>query len=158
METCERPDLLLENRDSENDLDSDESELGEFVKWDHARPMVKKSLAVLQKAMTKNNSSWSSREWHTKTKWQSSPVDAGAQSSHERWSGPKPWMKGKEVVRPVHQLACLVRDKKGTWIKSCDESSKRKSDVMAMADKLLSCAKIKRKDQGHNDEGMETFP
>ena len=77
----------------------EEWDLGEFAKWMmpsisrqgmrvpiypssspsllKSRSRVKKNLAVLKKAMTRTNTCWSSRGWHTKTSWQRSPVDDG---------------------------------------------------------------------------------
>ena len=42
---------------------------------------VKQNLAVLKLAMTRKSASWSTGGWHTRNKWQSSPIDmdAGAQ-------------------------------------------------------------------------------
>ena len=65
-------------------------------------------------------------------------------------------MKWKEVSHTVNQLGFLVKDKKGTWVRSCEERSKRESDVMVMADELVSCEKLDERDQGRNDEGIET--
>ena len=75
------------------------------------------------------NASWSSGGWHTKTRWQSSPidVDAGAQSYHDQWGAQGPRMKWKEVSHTVEQLGFLAKDKKSTWVRSCKESSKKKA-------------------------------
>ena len=99
----ERLDLLLDNGDSDNNLDSDEDDgknvkrMTTFVSCEVTRvsgsptfsPSLRKSRSRVKKNLevchAKEKLRCPSIRWHMKTKWQSSPVDAGAQSSPEKW-------------------------------------------------------------------------
>ena len=60
---------------------------------------VKKTTAVLKKAMAEKSEKWKSREWYgtTKTRWQQPAGNSGGQSSLDAWEHAKPKGKWKEV-------------------------------------------------------------
>ena len=59
----------------------------------------------LKKSHDKKEREVVSGGWHTKTKWQSSPIDgdAGAQSFRDKWRARGPKMKWKEILHTVNQ-------------------------------------------------------
>ena len=61
------------------------------------------------------------RRWHTKTRWQSSLVDVDAGASTGFF---------------------LASDKKRTWVKSCEDSSERESEIMVTASSLLGVEEL----------------
>ena len=66
-----------------------------------------------EESVTRKSASWSSREWHPKTNLQSSPVDAGAQSSQDKWKKQALRMKWKVVSHTVDDLGFLVKKQEG---------------------------------------------
>ena len=76
-----------------------------------------------------------------KTNWQCSPIDDEGQSSPERWKKPTPRLYGK-ISHSVDELGLLVKEKKGTWIKRCRESSRRETEVFATSEDMAEAAKI----------------
>ena len=48
----------------------------------------------------------------------------------------------------MDELVLLVKEKKGTWIKSCRESSMRESEVFAISEGMAEASKI--------DDGIRT--
>ena len=91
------------------------------------------------KPRTRKSASWSTGGWHTRNKWQSSPVDgdAGAQSSHDKWGSSRPNTQWKEITHSMNQLRFATKDKKNTWSKFARKVSKRESEVMVTANELL---------------------
>ena len=164
----ERPDVLFDNEDSDNDLKGGMRpwEIGEvddaiyfklgkesvcisFI-FSLTPARVKKNLDVVKKAVTRKNTCWSSRGWLTKTSWQRSRVDDECQSCQDKWRKPAPQAKSKEVSQTVEELGMMAKEKKGPLVKSCKESSKRESEVLVMAEELALCGKNRRTHQGHN--------
>ena len=92
----------------------------------NSRSRAKKNLPVLKRAMTRINARWSSGVWRTKTRWQSFR---------------QIWMLGSEA-QWINCAFFWAKDKKSTWCRSCEESSKRESDIMVGGRILASGEKI----------------
>ena len=92
--------------------------------------------------MTMKNSCRPSREWQTKTSWQRSPVDDGGHSSQDKWRKPARQATWKEVSHTVEEMEMMSKDKKITWVESCQEGSKRESEVLVMAEESASMEKL----------------
>ena len=71
------------------------------------------SSSLEERAMTRKNASWSSREWHSKRNWQRSPFDAGAQSSQDKWRKPAPRTYWKEVSHTEDELGFFGKRQEG---------------------------------------------
>ena len=87
---------------------------------------VKKTTAVLKKAMTEKSVKWKSREWYraTKTGWQQPAGSSGGQSSQDAWEHAKP--KGKEVSAEYEAIDALVKEKNHVeqeWQGECEKRS-----------------------------------
>ena len=103
------------------------------------RSRVKKNVAVLKKATTRKNSTWSSGGWQTQTMRRCTRT----QDELER-SLPHSGLTG-----------FLAKDKKSIWAKSYMESSKRESEVMVMADELDSGEKLDEQTGAKMKKGLK---
>ena len=74
-------------------------------------------------------------------------MDAGAQSSHDTWSFTGNRKQWKEITHSMNQLECATKDKKNTWVKSCKESTTRKSEIKVLASDILGVEKFGPRDQ-----------
>ena len=104
------------------------------------RSSVKKTTAVLKKAMTGKNERWKGRELYgsTKTRWQQPAGSNGGQSSVDALEHAKPQGKWIEVSADYRVPDALVKEKKIKWTKSGRESAKREADLYDMLEKATS--------------------
>ena len=68
--------------------------------------------------------------------WPSSPidVDAGAQSSHDKWAAPGPRIKWKEVSHTVNQQGVLAKRQEESKVV---RNAQKEAEIMLMADELV---------------------
>ena len=120
---------------------------------------VKKTTAVLKKAMTEKSDKWKSREWYgtTKTRWQQPARSSGRQSSHDAWDPAKPKGKWKEVSTEYEAIDALVKEKRITWNKSGRESAKREADFYTMVESAATDEKQEERDRDKLSDRLEIF-
>ena len=109
---------------------------------------VKKTTAVLKKAMTEKSEKWKSRDWFgtTKTRWQQPAGSSGGQSSHDAWEHAKQKGKWKEVSAEFDAVGAVVKEKNNTWHKSGRESLKREAELYT---KVESAATDEKQEERH---------
>ena len=95
---------------------------------------VKKDLVVLKKAMTRKTI----KRVANKDRLAALSLMTGAQSSQDKWKKPAPRANWKAVSRTVEELGVMAKDKKGTWVKSCRESSNRDTEVFVLTEEMTA--------------------
>ena len=120
---------------------------------------VKKTTAVLKKAMTEKNERWKSREWYgsTKTWWQQPAGSSGRQRSVDAWEHAKPRGKWIEVSADYRVLDALMKEKNSTWTKSGRESARREADLCGMLEKAATDEKSEERDRDKLGDTLEAF-
>ena len=108
---------------------------------------VKKTTAVLKRAMTEKSDRWQSRDWYgnTKTRRQQTAGGVGGQSSHDTWDTAKPKGMWKEISAEIDAMETAVKDKKNTWHKSGRESLERETELFTMVESAATDEKTGRK-------------
>ena len=120
---------------------------------------VKKTTAVLVRAMTDKKDKRKSGEWYetTKTRWQQPAGSSGGQSSLDAWEHVKPKGKWKEVSTEFEATDVFVKEKKITWNKSGNESSKREADLYTLVESAATDGKQEEWDRDKLSDRLEEF-
>ena len=120
---------------------------------------VKKTTAVLKKAITEKSDKWKIRDWYgtTKTSWKQPAGSSGGQSSHDAWEHAKLKSKWKEVSAEFDAVGAVVKEKKNAWHKSGRESAKREADLYTMVESAATEEKQKEKDRGRLKDQLVEF-
>ena len=110
---------------------------------------VKKTTAVLKRAMTKKSERWQSRNWYgnTKTRWQQTTGCDGGQSSHDVKDHARSKGKWKEISAEFYAVGTTVKEKKNTWHTSGKESSKREPELHTVVESAATDEKREERDR-----------
>ena len=113
---------------------------------------VKKTTAVLKRAMTEKRERWQGKEWYggTKSRWQQPAAGGeGGQSSHDTWDISRPKGKGREISAEMDAVATAVKEKSTFWNqKSCKESTKREAELFKMVEVAVTDEKQEERERG----------
>ena len=109
-------------------------------------PSVKKTTAVLERAMTEKSDCWKTGEWYgsTKTRWQQPAGSSGRQSSVDTWEHVKPKGKWTKVSADNRVLDALVKEKKITGQRAAEKVQKEKPTCAICLKKELQMKREKK--------------
>ena len=115
---------------------------------------VKKTTAVLKRAMTEKRERWQSKAWYgnRKSRWQQPARGDGGQSSHDTWDTAKPKGSGEKSQQKLTQWGPLWKKRKTLGTKVAKKVRREKPNSSQWS-KLRPRTKNKRKEK---DEESET--
>ena len=93
---------------------------------------VKKTTAVLTRAMTEKRERWQGKEWYGKAKprWQQPAREDGGQSPHDTRGISQSKGKWREISAEMDAVGTAVKEKTNTWDKCCTESAKKRNRIV----------------------------
>ena len=116
---------------------------------------MKKTAAVLKRAMTEKRERWQGKECYgrTKPRLQQSVGSDGGQSSHDAWDISQPQGKWREISAKMDAVGIAVKEKSSTWNKSCREGVEREAELYKMIEAAVMDEKTRSK-RKRNDQRL----
>ena len=111
---------------------------------------VKKTTAVLKRAMTEKRERWQGNEWYGRPvyRWQQPTGCDGGQSSTDTWDISQTKGKWREISAEMDAVVTTVKEKTNTWNKSFEESAKRETAWYKMVEVAVINEKQEERERG----------